>query len=78
MQNAIEFTKKPFHGIFSEAAEKMGLEGKNARILARTYYVTGNRKAVSIVTKLIEERTAEAEKNKAIIEKAVSFQKANK
>lgn len=77
MENEIEFTKKPMHGVFSEAAKRMGIIGDNARVLARNYFESGNRKAVSVVSEIIKERTEEAKKSRAILDEAASFQNSN-
>lgn len=74
MENSIQFNKKPFHGIFSEAAKELGVTGKNARIITRTAYFDGSRKAVEVVTKLINRRLKEVEAHKATLQRAASIQ----
>ncbi len=70
----VKFNEKPLYGVFSEAAKKMGIKGKNARVIVNKMYKTGNRTAVRIVSKLVRERIEEYKDGQSAIQEVSQFQ----
>ncbi len=75
MQNRPDFTRKPFHGVFREAAVRLRVKGANARNVVANRYRRGEHRAVAVVDALIHERMTEFNRHRETLQQAAQLQR---
>lgn len=75
MEKTVNFSRKPFRGIFKVAADRLKIKGVNARNVAANRYQRGNRMAVMVVDAIIRERIAEQAAHRETLQQAAQIQR---